>query len=241
MQQDRFHSLSCAALVWIFLVSLWFVAGSNNANAGALTHHDDGRGILVSEGDRPVLRYNYQPHPDVAGRESGSSPAAVMRSGYIHPVWTPAGRIVTEAFPESHFHHLGVWGAWVKTRFKGEAYDFWNLKTADEAEQVSFTVWESAPQSNGESTRFKAQHVYTLETGGESKVVLEEALEVNVFKLDEGNAFDYMVTQTWQEEVPLILPKHRYGGMFAWRYPSHGTKKTKGPRRGHFIMFVVDL
>jgi hypothetical protein len=190
------------------------------ADAGTVSHQDDGRGILVSEGDRPILRYNYQPHPDVAGRDPASSPAAVTRSGYIHPVWTPKGHLVTEAFPESHFHHLGVWGAWVKTGFKGEAYDFWNLKNADEAEQVSFTAWASAPESDGDSTRFKAKHVYTVAREAEPEVVLEESLEVKVFSLNEGNAFDYIVTQAWQGEAPLILPKHRYGGMFAWRYPS---------------------
>lgn len=52
------------------------------------------------------------------------------RGGFLHPLTTPAGVIVTDVFPpeDDHFHQDGVWMAWTRTKFAGRTPDFWNLK-----------------------------------------------------------------------------------------------------------------
>ena len=41
--------------------------------------------------------------------------AVFERSGFLHPVFTPKGRCVTESFPADHPHQQGIFSAWVKT------------------------------------------------------------------------------------------------------------------------------
>ncbi|HEY3319024.1 MAG TPA: PmoA family protein [Planctomycetota bacterium] len=55
-----------------------------------------------------------------------------QRGGYIYPVLTPSGKLVTDDYPPAHKHHHSVWGAWTKTEFEGRHPDFWNMgaKTA---------------------------------------------------------------------------------------------------------------
>ena len=41
------------------------------------------------------------------------------RAGYIHPIYTPDGRLISDDQPKDHRHHHGVWAAWTKTEIDG--------------------------------------------------------------------------------------------------------------------------
>ncbi|MGB0369994.1 MAG: DUF6807 family protein [Opitutales bacterium] len=181
---------------------------------------DDGLGIQFEQGAHPFLRYNYKADPERTINGMDPQPQVIKRSGYIDPVWTPSGRKVTEGFPSSYFHHLGVWGAWVNTRYQGTRFDFWNLKSPKDIELVSFTSWEEEPLAGPVFSGFVAKHRYTLQHPEALEVLLDEALQIKAFTTKFGNAFDYTLTQEWLADDPLALKKHRYGGTFAWRYPS---------------------
>jgi hypothetical protein len=51
------------------------------------------------------------------------------RGGYLHPLVTPGGKMVSADFPPGHVHHHGVWFAWTSTEFQGRKPDFWNMGT----------------------------------------------------------------------------------------------------------------
>ncbi|NBB77204.1 MAG: hypothetical protein GVY02_07485 [Bacteroidetes bacterium] len=41
------------------------------------------------------------------------------RSGYIHPVYSPGGRVLTNHLdPSNHPHHSGIWSAWPRTDYQ---------------------------------------------------------------------------------------------------------------------------
>ncbi len=63
------------------------------------------------------------------------------RGGYIHPVYTPSGRTVTDDYPPDHYHHHGIWFAWTKTEFEGRHPDFWNM--GDGTGKVEFVALDS--------------------------------------------------------------------------------------------------
>ncbi|MDA3821597.1 MAG: PmoA family protein, partial [Bacteroidales bacterium] len=49
------------------------------------------------------------------------------RSGYIHPLVSPGGEVLTRIQPPDHYHHYGIWNPWTKTHINGREIDYWNL------------------------------------------------------------------------------------------------------------------
>lgn len=83
---------------------------------------DDGESLRMKKGDRPMLEYRYAPKEVPEGVDEVYS-----RSGYIHPLWSPAGEVLTRIQPPDHYHHYGIWNPWTRTEFEGREIDFWNL------------------------------------------------------------------------------------------------------------------
>jgi hypothetical protein len=182
--------------------------------------NDDAEGITIGVYEHPVLRYNYLPFSGIKADDPSNPPASWQRSGNIHPIWSPSGKVLSEIHAKTHGHHLGLWGGWVRTTYQGIQYDFWNLKLPEEQEMVQFSDWAWQRPSGPLMSGFKGNHEYLLEIDGTFEKVMHEALEIKVFNSRFGCLFDYDVEQQWLKDEPLKLLKHRYGGPIAWRYPS---------------------
>ena len=83
-------------------------ASTSLANA-ELTVSETDAAITVTDGDNVVLAYHKAEVPPPEGADP-----AYHRSGFINPIRTPAGGVVTGLHPADHIHHLGIWHAWVK-------------------------------------------------------------------------------------------------------------------------------
>ena len=164
---------------------------------------DDGKHLTIKVDGKNVLRYNYatieQPDP------------VFSRSGYIHPIWTPAGKVLTNDSPPNHLHHHGLWSAWTSAEFEGRKSNFWESKEKQgRVECVKVEQTWSGPVFAG----FKARHRYVNLNGpaGE-KVALEELWEVRVYALSDRFVFDLLSTQTCATDQPLVIKEYRYGGI----------------------------
>lgn len=165
--------------------------------------------LQIQVGDSKVLRYNHAivPPPE------GASPR-YARSGFIHPLWSPAGEVLTLMHPKDHIHHMGLWMPWTKTKFEDRNVDFWNLgKGEGTVRFVEFISTESGAVYGG----FGAiqEHVVFHAPEGE-KVALNEELDVRVWNLGKSNEcwlLDYTSKQRCASSSPLHLLKHRYGGL----------------------------
>jgi hypothetical protein len=178
------------------------------------------RTLDIRVGQRPVLSY----HHAIMEPPAGQNPL-FRRSGFIHPLNSPAGVVLTTIHPADHIHHMGIWNAWTMTEFEGRKVDFWNLREGQGT--VRFTRFESTtsgPVFGG--FRAHLEHVNLNAPGGE-KVALNELLDVRVWNVggpDKGGwLVDWTSTQTCATDSPLVLPQYRYGG-FAFR----GTEHWKG-------------
>jgi hypothetical protein len=60
-------------------------------------------GIEITEGSSPMLFYQIKPK---------SLNGKFERAGYIHPLYSLGGNIMTEDFPDDHPHHHGIYSAW---------------------------------------------------------------------------------------------------------------------------------
>lgn len=164
---------------------------------------DDGKSLLLTVGGKSVLRYNHavveQPDP------------VFSRSGYLHPIWTPAGKIITNDSPPNHLHHHGIWSAWTSSEFEGRKSNFWESKEKQgrvECVKVEET-WSGA-----ESGGFRARHRFiNLNGPAGPKVALEEVWEVRVYPQTDRYLFDLISTQTAATDRPLVIKEYRYGGV----------------------------
>ena len=159
---------------------------------------------------RPVLSFVTQP----AGLPDKNIKPIFLRGGYIHPVYTPSGRMVTDDYPSDHFHHHGIWFAWTKTEFEGRHPDFWNVGTG--SARIDFVSVEET--WNGlVNAGFRSRQHYLDLTDGSPKASLNEQWEVRVYRVGQSGKqyfmFDLVATQESAGASELKLEEYRYGGM----------------------------
>ncbi|MCY2992714.1 MAG: PmoA family protein [Planctomycetota bacterium] len=88
--------------------------------------------LEIMDGDRPVLRYNYQvvqEPSEVKDRISeGNRKYAVGRSDYIHPLYGLNGEVLTDDWLLDHPHHRGIYWAWPEVDWQGQRGDLHALQ-----------------------------------------------------------------------------------------------------------------
>ncbi len=185
------------------------IVKSNSPKQADLQLKKDDTSISFLQGDSLLFTYHTQgslPNPDID--------SVFLRGGYIHPVITPAGKVVTDDYAWNHLHHHGLWTAWTKTEFEGRKPDFWNMGA--KKGKVDFveldTTWAGSAVAG-----FKAQHKYTDLLAEEPKVALHEQWEVQVYNTQytqpNVRIIDINMVQRCAIASPLILPTYHYGGM----------------------------
>ena len=215
----------------------WFLSGTTPAGGkrvyrlvtgapaapAAVTVAQDDKALEIACGKRKVLRYHHAVMPAPEGVKSRDLYA---RSGFIHPLWSPAGAALTCIHPADHIHHMGIWNPWTNAVFEGRKVDFWNLGAGKGTVRfVEFASTASGPVFGG----FCAlqDHVDLSAPGGE-KVALHERFAVRAWAAGEGSSgwiVDFTLTQRCASDSPLELPKYRYGG-FGFRARLDWTKAT---------------
>jgi hypothetical protein len=180
-------------------------AKPSSSSKGVELKDIDGKHLLFRVSDKDAIRYNYGRIEPPANIEP-----IYARSGYIHPVWSPSGRELSNDFSPNHKHHHGIWMPWTKTEFEGRAVDFWNQGEGQgTVECVGVDKKVSGPVFGG----FKArQRFLDLKAPGGTKTALDEVWEVKVYALEKCFLVDFVSTQTCATASPLQLKEYRYGG-----------------------------
>jgi len=182
----------------------------------------DSSGLEVGRGTAKALRYNYGviPPPD-------SSSELYFRSGFIHPIWTPHGTVLTRIHPSDHIHHMGFWNPWTKAIFEGQQVDFWNLGEGEGTVRfVRFLDVQIGPVFGS----FQVLHDHVVfKQNGREKVALKEIWHVKVWNLNQipGKIWiwDFTTAQWCATDKPLRILKYRYGG-FGFRGTAEWNEKN---------------
>jgi hypothetical protein len=175
--------------------------------------------IVLWNGENPVLIY----HKTEVDPPAGIDPI-FKRSGFIHPVRTPGGSVVTGIHPPDHHHHLGLWHAWVHCIYDGKDVDFWNLATKTGRVRYAETLGLGSESAKA-SFSVRQEHIAYLAKNAEPKVILDETFTVTLRLVDGAYEIDYETSQKNVAEHTLELPAYRYGGTIAYRAPA-GWNKT---------------
>jgi hypothetical protein len=180
----------------------------------AIRSGDDGRFYDVLEGSLPVIRYNQGtvPVPD------GIDPA-YARGDYIHPLFGPAGEVLTDDYPKDHPHHRGVSWSWPVTRWGDEVRDIWAVRG----------VW-SRPVA---MRRTEAGAVFALLEAenewkwGDKDPIVRETVVIRAFRQSQGNRIvDVEVRLTGLVDGAAIggRPGGGYGGFSLRAAPGQDQK-----------------
>lgn len=191
-------------------------------DSSALTWKQDGDLLHAVHhlGDRPQTVFSYQ----MAAGPVPEGVAEVYRHGaHLHPVYSPAGKLLTNNHPADHLWHRGIWMSWTKTQFEGGEPDFWNMgkpvtKGATEGPLLAEIRFDSLQRtwSGRVQAGFVSQHRFLDRTSGTEKDVLAETWEVTVSSFGGDNAIhvvDLVSTQRCAGDSPLKLPQYHYGGL----------------------------
>lgn len=177
------------------------------AQGSAVEAKRDGAVVKFALNGKPVLSYQAEagvlPRPDIK--------AAYSRGGYISPVFSPSGRLITDDFPPNHIHHHGIWFPWTKTEFEGRHPDFWNMGSeTGRVEFVSLDRFFGGAVFGG----LAAQHRFVDLSAKPAKTALNEVWSVKIYNAgDKYWIFDLISTQQCASDSALKLPKYHYGGL----------------------------
>ncbi|KAA5545290.1 hypothetical protein FYK55_06440 [Roseiconus nitratireducens] len=167
--------------------------------------------LTVRFGESPVLRYNIVPPP-----APDQAREIYERSGYIHPIFTPAGKLLTGDFAADHPHQHGLFAAWTQTTFRGKTVDFWNQQKGSGI-VLHDRVISTDSQPDQAQFQVAVRHC-ALDKEGSSTPILDDVWTVRVgADVREGQATEYRIefsiAQTNVTEAPLQIEEYHYGGI----------------------------
>ena len=173
---------------------------------------EDAAGVLsFRDGERELLGYRYAVQPAPAGVD-----AVFARGGFIHPLLSPAGAVLTRIQPPDHYHHYGVWSAWTRVEVGGREVDFWNLGKGEASVRFRGFAQRADGPVFAQATS-ELEHV-VLEGGGVVRPVLFERQTLRTYRMLAADAYLLDLTLVFRcaARQSVALLDYRYGGL-AWR------------------------
>ena len=188
----------------IFLLLFLSLVFIFQANSQEVTLQESSKGMDFLLDGKLVLSYQMTKEPVPAGIKE-----AYSKSGFIHPIQSPSGQILSRIQPEDHYHHYGIWGPYTRATIGGKEVDFWNL--GDEKGRVDFSHVLSKKQAGGAAELTVRQNHVDLKATAESRIAMEEDLRIKVKPADKGRyQVDYTSTlQTGISGGMIRLPSHQ--------------------------------
>lgn len=176
---------------------------------------DNGKEIAFIYKDQALVTYRYALLPVPEGVSSVYS-----RGGFIHPLKSFQGNLISRVQPPDHYHHYGLWHPWTRTHYRGEEIDFWNL--IKEEGTVSFHDILSIHTGPLFADLTVVQN-HDIHPGRGRQTVLKETLTYRLWILPEVE--DYYMLDAFYEmspstRYPLEIKEYRYQG-FSLRGPAH--------------------
>jgi len=203
------------------------LAANNGQSAEVVRVRPGNDGLSLSADGKEVL--NFRTDKDKVPR--ADIPSTILRAGYLHPVRSPSGAIVTGDYPSNHAHHHGIWTPFTKAVFQGRTTDFWNMQSKKGEEQLRAVGRLWAGEVHG---GFDAELRMTDLSGPAPVDALIDRWSVKAYAI-KGPAkpmhvFDLTTTQTCATNDPLELPEYHYGS-----FGLRGSEEWNGKEGARFL------
>lgn len=150
------------------------------------------------------------------------------KSGFIHPLSSPAGNVLTRIQPDDHYHHYGIWGPWTRTNIDGRGVDFWNLTEGQGTVRFGGVLSKVSGQVFA-GFKVRQEH-WDLSKKAKSKTAINEVWDVKAFagKINNKDVWivDLMTVFNNALQSPIEFEQYRYGGGIGFRATEKWTNKN---------------
>lgn len=163
---------------------------------------EDKEVVKVSIKNKPLFTY----HTTLV-KPPADSPAYYGRSGFIHPLYSPNGKIMTDDFPAGHAHQHALFSAWTNTTFKKEFLDFWNQHLQ------KGTVEHISVEKIIQGHVFGQLQVLLSYRSTKYGEVLKEKWTITVYPFNNYYLFDLYSDQLNTSADTLFINTYHYGGL----------------------------
>lgn len=196
---------------------------STDSDALVATEKNDST-LLIRLGNNEILHYR---HAELKAPQDKTQ--LYNRSGFIHPLYSPSGKVLTWAQPEDHIHHVGLWNPWTRVSWKENNTDFWNLAAGmgtvrykDVINTVSGPVFAEFHILQDHIAFEPNKPPFPIEDAEESTeiVVMEEEWIIRVWNVDDGYLLDFTSLLRNVLDESISLDAYRYGGGLGYRATS---------------------
>jgi hypothetical protein len=137
--------------------------------------------LVVRDGNMDVLVYRFSEQLKAGIAQNQ------VRSCYIHPLYSPDGKVLTDDFPSDHLHHHGLFWTWPGVRTRGQETQTWlpsNLRQY-------FVRWKKR-EVKGDTATLEVENIWKFDTG---ETVARETVILHIFPSDgTGRAIDVSLT-----------------------------------------------
>jgi len=165
-------------------------------------------GVKLTVDGKPILTYQTRPKP-----EREDIPPEYWRNGYLHPIYSPAGVVVTDDYPKDRLYQHGIWAGWQKVEFEGSHPDLWDvgLKKGRAAMESVAPLW-GGPLRGGFGSH---QFFSNLDGGHPGATVLREGWSVTAFRDSARAPYTVLDLESLQEVLTAqtTLGENPFGGI----------------------------
>jgi hypothetical protein len=166
--------------------------------------------IVLKKGTSDILHYRKSVMYPPQGVDT-----AYKRSGFIHPMFSPSGNVLTRVKAPDHYHHVGIWNPWTRVRIGNHVTDFWNLNEKQGTVRFSgINSTVNGPVFGGFSVR---QDHIDFQGSKPEELALNEVWDVRAWNTEPVAGINaYLVDLTTFLSVagnePITFEAYRYGG-----------------------------
>lgn len=191
----------------LFVISLLPIISLANlfSDARPSVHETEEFVIIRTVEGKPLFEYRKKP-----SEKAKNNAPHYSRTGYIHPLYSPSGKVITGDYAPDHPHQHGLFFAWTKSSFRGKPTEFWNQKK--KLGDIRFNQFLGKTE-NKKSLSLQFEQIFTANKDSNEPILKETWKIVIPHKQRDYFQFDLTSIQSCATEDPLIIQKYHYGGM----------------------------
>jgi hypothetical protein len=172
---------------------------------GGVLAVQDRNGVKLTVDGKPIVVYQTQ-------RQARGIALEYLRNGYLHPLYSPAGVVVTDDYPKGKPYQHGIWSGWQKVAFGESHPDFWDMgrKKGRVTMESAGPLW-GGPLLGG----FIAHQYFTDLDSRRGTTALSEGWRVTAFR-EAGKTPYFVVDLEARQEAlndQVILGENPFGGI----------------------------